>query len=346
MQVQATKRIYQILRDEIEQKVYPPGSKFPSEADLAWRFEVSKLTMNKIVALLVQDGLLIRGVRGAGTRVAERIKLTGNKLAFFIQLSPYSMRVLKGALAECNRSDYQLIVESPEIENWNERIQLAVDSGVQGIICMGYGIPVVPDDVNTVCVDLYNTMGSTRKNFLFVNSDNFHGGQLMMEEIFRRGHRKILIFSTERYVISSNAPVSPRISGFHAVMKENGVTDFAKRTYYGHPGSRDDAKYFLKHYLKRYPDTTLIAADSDGSAELLATIAREVNVDCPGKIALTGFGDVTSLPIASVDQNPEFQGTLAVRMLSSLMQSPQMETASDPVETTLARVESIPIILS
>lgn len=344
--MQTTKRIYQILRNEIEQKNYQPGTKFPSEADLAARFNVSKLTMNKIVALLVQDGLLCRGVRGAGTRVAERIKRTSNKLAFFIHLSSYSMRVLKGAIAECNRSDYQLIVESPEIENWNERIQLAVDSGVQGIICMGYGIPGVPDELNTVCVDYYNVPQVKRKNLVFVNSDNFHGGQCMMEEIFRRGHQNILIFSTERFVIGSNAPVSPRVSGFHAAMKEKGVTDFAERTYYGHFGSRDDAKYFLKRYLKAYPDTTLIAADSDVSAELLADVARDCNVDCPGKIALTGFGDITSLPIASVDQNPEFQGALAVRALRSLATSTGVEMASEPVETKLARVESIPIILS
>ena len=344
--MQTTKRIYQVLRDEIEQKIYQPGAKFPSEADLSGRFHVSKLTMNKIVALLVQDGLLIRGVRGAGTRVAERIRLTGNKLAFFLRLAPYSMRVLKGAISECNRSNYQMIVESPDIENWQERIQLAVDSGVQGVICMGYGIPNVPDELNTVCVDYYNIPANKRNNLLFVNSDNFHGGQLMMEEIFRRGHHHILIFSTERFVSGLNAPVSPRVSGFHAVMKEKGLTDYEDRTYYGHSGSRDDAAYFLKSYLKSYPETTLIAADSDGSAELLAAVARDCNVDCPGRIALTGFGDVTSMSIASVDQNPEFQGALAVRALSSLAKSPQVQIAYEPVETKLARAEALPILLS
>ena len=344
--MQTTKKIYQILRDEIEQKIYQPGAKFPSEADLAGRFQVSKLTMNKIVALLVQDGLLFRGVRGAGTRVAERIRLSVTRFAFFLHLSPYSMRVLKGAISECNRSNYQLIVESPDIDNLQERIQLAVDSGVQGIICMGYGIPNVPEELNTVCVDYYNIPPHKRNNLIFINSDNFHGGQLMMEEIFRRGHHNILIFSAERFVAGLNAPVSPRVSGFHAVMKEKGLTDYEERTYYGHPGSRDDAVYFLKHYLKAYPETTLIAADSDGSAELLAGVARDCKVDCPGKIALTGFGDVTSMSIASVDQNPEFQGALAVRALGALAKSSQAPIAYEPVETKLARAEVLPIILS
>ena len=163
--MQTTKKIYQILRDEIEQKIYQPGAKFPSEADLAGRFQVSKLTMNKIVALLVQDGLLFRGVRGAGTRVAERIRLSVTRFAFFLHLSPYSMRVLKGAISECNRSNYQLIVESPDIDNLQERIQLAVDSGVQGIICMGYGIPNVPEELNTVCVDYYKQPYSIQIGF-------------------------------------------------------------------------------------------------------------------------------------------------------------------------------------
>ena len=68
---------------------------------------------------------------------------------------------------------------------------------------------------------------------------------------------------------------------------------------------------FLQH-LKKYPASTLICTDSDNSADLLHRAGQELGVEIPGKIALTGFGDVTHLPIATVNQNPERQGELAV----------------------------------
>ena len=66
-----SERIYRELKRRLEQGVYPAGSRFPSEALLADEFNVNKMTMNKIVSVLAGENYLLRGVRGAGTRVAD-----------------------------------------------------------------------------------------------------------------------------------------------------------------------------------------------------------------------------------------------------------------------------------
>ena len=168
-----------------------------------------------------------------------------------------------------------------------------------------------------------------------------------MSEIIRRGHREILIFSSERFSFDRNAPKTPRVSGFHQIMQQNGINDFEERTFYSAPSSIADAKYFLDKYLKLFPETTLIAADSDGSAATLHSAALQLGIDCPGKIALTGFGNVSPLPIANVNQNPERQGELAARyLIDYTLTSEDHAPLSETVETSLTNIERIPILLN
>ena len=48
-----TERIYHELKRRLENGVYLSGSRFPSETSLADEFSVNKMTMNKVVSLLV-----------------------------------------------------------------------------------------------------------------------------------------------------------------------------------------------------------------------------------------------------------------------------------------------------
>ena len=76
-------RVAETLKGRIESRKYSPGDLVPSEKHLAEEFGVSNITIRKAMALLVEDGLVIRK-RGFGTRViskqGERIplKITGN----------------------------------------------------------------------------------------------------------------------------------------------------------------------------------------------------------------------------------------------------------------------------
>lgn len=342
-----SEEIFQILKQRLEEGFYPPGKNFPSGSDLADEFSVNKMTMNKIVSLLVQEQYLLRGTRGAGTRVKDLIRRSKGSIAFLSPLTPYAVRVLQGAYIEACRHNYTLIVESPHVEDLQPRLDLLCGSGVKGVVSVAYGVPVLPGEMILACVDCDpRTVPPGRKVF-FINSDNQQGGRRMMEEIFRRGHREILLYSTQLTLEQARKSASARIRSFHEVMKANGVSDCKKRTFSGRADSAADAREFLLQALNAYPQTTLIAADSDPGAAQIHRAALELGIPCPGKIALTGFGEVTTLPIASVNQNPERQGELAVR---TLIQSLDKWEEPSPrsmirVETSLTNVEQIPILL-
>ena len=85
----------------------------------------------------------------------------------------------------------------------------------------------------------------------------------------------------------------------------------------------------------------------DNNAELIHRAALEMGIECPGKIALTGFGNVSKLPIATVDQNPYHQGELAARTLISKELNDDITfSAIENVETSLVNSDSIPIKLA
>ncbi|MBE6375093.1 MAG: GntR family transcriptional regulator [Lentisphaerae bacterium] len=339
-----SEKIYRILKKRIADGIYAPGSRFPSEDTLLLEFSVSKVTINKIVSKLVNEELLVRGVRGAGTRVAQQIFRPAGHIAFIGKLNAFTMEILRGVQKECLHQHLFPVVFSPEADELTFCLSTMNKKNVLGIITVGYGIIKTPDGLPTVCLDYNLPHQLSDESISFISSDNFSGGKNMIREVLKRGHREIAIFSSERFVLSKDAPVAPRISGFYAALQEAGYSDFAERTFYGMPNSLPDAKNCLSSILDKYPNVSIICTDSDHSAELLHKAAKSMNISCPGKIALTGFGNVSNLEIASVNQHPDRQGQLAVRRIVTL-QNNNAETNEKDVETELTGIEFIPIFI-
>ncbi|MFW5692903.1 MAG: GntR family transcriptional regulator, partial [Thermoguttaceae bacterium] len=77
------RRVYEHLRERIDQGMYQAGQRVPSEAQLVRRFDVSRTTVIRALRDLESAGMLQRR-RGAGSFVAERPGATrGVGLAFF-----------------------------------------------------------------------------------------------------------------------------------------------------------------------------------------------------------------------------------------------------------------------
>ena len=340
----STENIYRTLKERLEKNQYPAGGKFPSEYILAEEFGVSKVTINKIVSRLVEQGYLDRGVRGAGTSVARHFFRPRGQIAFIGKQSAYAARLLCGVQKECLHQHIFPIFFSPEADELPFCLSTMSRKNVLGIITTGYGLIANSDDLPTVCLDYNLPHKVSDGNISFIDSDNFTGGKNMIREVLRRGHREIVIFSSERFAASPNAPVTPRVTGFHEALREAGYADHAERTFYGMPDSLPDAQANLSAILKKYPQVSIICSDSDHSAELLHHAAKKMNVSCPGDIALTGFGNVTHLEIASVDQHPERQGQLAVRRILAAGEN-AAPMSEETVETELTGVEFIPILI-
>ena len=77
-------RLRRAIRNVVEQRDIEPGHALPSERDLASALGVSRVTVRKAIAGLVEEGLLNQR-HGAGTFVAERIVKPMSRLTSFTE---------------------------------------------------------------------------------------------------------------------------------------------------------------------------------------------------------------------------------------------------------------------
>ena len=77
------RQIFESLRSQIWQGIYPPGKKLPTEAELMQHFEVSRTTVSRAMRDLEQSGLVSR-CRGSGTYVKERTESQRPKRLSFL----------------------------------------------------------------------------------------------------------------------------------------------------------------------------------------------------------------------------------------------------------------------
>ncbi|HEV2373540.1 MAG TPA: GntR family transcriptional regulator [Streptosporangiaceae bacterium] len=90
MPLESPRAQFRQLADEIRAAVgrgeYPPGSTLPSEPELARRYGVSRLTVNRAVGLLRTEGL-VRVERGKGTVVREIPMITRDAMSRYLRTS-------------------------------------------------------------------------------------------------------------------------------------------------------------------------------------------------------------------------------------------------------------------
>ncbi len=65
-------QVRSLLRQRIQEKVYPPGGRLPSESELAQELGVSRATVRTVLARFAKEGLILRK-QGDGTYINERL---------------------------------------------------------------------------------------------------------------------------------------------------------------------------------------------------------------------------------------------------------------------------------
>ena len=97
----------------------------------------------------------------------------------------------------------------------------------------------------------------------------------------------------------------------------------AKRCLFIHGGSVHEIKLAFSKITKLFPDVDFIATDSDDIACRIIKTARSENIECPGQIGVSGFGNLPEVAnyctIPTVDQHPWHIGVEAVRSLLDMV---------------------------
>jgi GntR family transcriptional regulator len=128
------------LRDELLEEItsshLQPGTKLPTEGQLAKRFNVSRATVRDAVGALIEAGYVTRR-RGSGSYVAERRRMPhglDSTLSYLAMIESAGVRagmhVLEAAFEECSKDDTPLQLGPGDTVLAVERVRTADDRPV------------------------------------------------------------------------------------------------------------------------------------------------------------------------------------------------------------------------
>jgi GntR family transcriptional regulator len=129
-------RLRDELLEEITSSQLQPGTKLPSEGQLAKRFNVSRATVRDAVRALVEAGYITRR-RGSGSYVTERRRMPhglDSTLSYLAMIESAGaragMRILHASFDECSKDDAPLQLDPGDMVLAVERVRTADDRPV------------------------------------------------------------------------------------------------------------------------------------------------------------------------------------------------------------------------
>ena len=258
-----TEEILEILRRELQDGKYKPGSKFPSEHQLTARFDTSRVTVNKITMQLASEGFLERRKQGAGTYVKEVMPFPAGHLAYIGVIShPYFARIINVIQKSAFLKNYAVSVFSPTTELIIPCLEKICHSRFRGLLVSNIGIIRQPLPIPVVYVDNGYELGpSVRAS---VSCTNYRGAADIAEAVIAHGHRQIVICTDYHTVVEERR--ADRVKGFTETLEKYGIGKMQKRVFHEPVSDTPAAKFLLKRILKLFPETTVIMTDSDSLA--------------------------------------------------------------------------------
>ena len=298
-------QLVQQFRENILSGEWEPGTRLPSEIELARQHNISRGTVRRAMMELV-NAQLIERVPGKGTYVVEP-KVTAQALIGVVL--PYNhdtlaLDMLKGVEQAVKLRGYFTIYsgtnDNPHIEA--QDVQAMRERGVAGLVIFP------PSDVTTdptilqmhnegfpfVLIDRYLIDVSTS----YVVADNETGGYLATRHLIDLGHTRIGFATPASQKTTS---VRDRFHGYRRALTEAGVAyDDDLHYQYGSLMQTDYDDAPLVSYLTHPRRPSAIFAMTDLLALRLLDVARRHHIDVPGDLSIIGFDDLPQASVAAV----------------------------------------------
>ena len=325
--------IVDYLLNKISNGSYKIGERIPSEYLLARKFDIDKGTANRAVSRLVTLGYLKR-TRGAGGTVLIRRNLFPVRqfayLGVFPSVHSFYARLLRGLMESAYAAGCSFtVIPFFGVKNYqvlSDRIACLQPDA----IFVGGEVPAVTlPEVPVFYMDTFTVHQAGEKVFC-LNPDNSMAGEILLKEIWKRGHRHVLHFSSptsvavqrERFIGARRcaAQLDVELKEIDAaVLPMNNLTAF---------------KQFLPRLMKKY---SVIVCENDIQAAELIGQCRRIGVDVPGDISVCSYISGPEFHhfyrITSIDYAPQGLGEYAVALALRVLDG----------ETGLPQNESLPV---
>lgn len=323
------------LRGQILAGKIKPGDKLSSENELSAAYGVSRQTVRKALEILQGEGY-IYAEHGRGTFCSELTRhrrQSKNIAVITTYLSDYIFpRVIQGIDQVLTDNGYSIILKNTRNSRNMEAkiIEELLQKDIDGLI-------IEPSKSQIMCrhMNLYAMLDSYQIPYVFIQGsyaqmkhkphilmDDCRGGFLVTEHLIAQGKRNIVgMFKAD------DTQGQQRHKGYVQALQAAGIPYDPDKVVWFYTEDRkshpyEKMKQLIEEREANYFDGVVCYNDQIALQVLRAM--EELEVDCPGDIAVTGYDDsylasTCRVPITTVSHPQERLGEMAAELLLRLI---------------------------
>lgn len=341
------------LVDQIEQGIYKPNDKIPTEDEFIQMTGLGRSTIRQAIQNLVVQEYLSRK-RRLGTFVVVPQSVSGrlNIIGILVHdiRSGYAPEFLRGVGDEATKNNFSIILCNTDdlYARAEFHANQLIDHGVKGVIFMP---TVTSDEKNCQLLEKFKrrsipvvTVDRKIPNVEVdsVTTDNYRGAYELTKLLILQGHTRIAITLSTR--ISSEVQ---RLEGYKKALTDHNIAIDPSLII------TNQERFIEKHYiqyakiiLSQRDKFSAIVAGSDRIAYILYAVANEMGLKIPEDISMVGYDDLlyhNSQPFAltTVHQPIYEMGQEAIKLLLARIDGKIFETKNIVLQSKLVIRNSV-----
>lgn len=335
--------ISRAIRHDIETRSFAPGERLPADAQLAVRFDTSRLTVIRALRELEAEGLVQRRA-GSGTFVKS---LTGAGAYVFGLLMPDLDEgevfdpICQGIVRAGESLHHRLLWGSAPTSTNNKEQQAEelcryfISRKVSGVFFAPVELTPGQDEVNrkiaadlersgipTVLIDRCVSKFPQRSRHDLVGIDNRRAGYRMTAHLLRSGCRKVAF----AFRPGSAPTVDARHAGYREALWTKGLP--AENTFvFQSDGSDSEA---LKRFVDSVKPDGIVCANDLTAAKVMHTVLK-LGIRIPEDLRMVGINDVKyaqflPVPLTTLRQPCQEIGAAAMGVMLDRLERPSAPT--------------------
>jgi len=333
-------KLKKLLLENIQNNVYPPNSRLPSEEELMRKYNITRGTIDRAIHELIREGVIYT-IQGKGRFVLPKkqvleqtnkpFQINNNRIVFIMVsiLDEFYGPILKGVMDVLQPEGYNLEIVNSEGKYMNETKLLSkyLKEPISGLIF----IPSFSENNYKHLFQLQNR-GVTiilidnrikGYNFNFVGSDNINGTKDAISYLIKLGHKQIVFLGRLDHNINNSSTIE-RLEGYKQALLENKIYLNPNLILRDEPQDKkyknfEERAYIkVKRFLSKNIKFTAIFTANDvlGAYQAL----KEKNIKVPNDVSIVTFDDSKickyfEVPLTAVKQDGYHIGYYSAKLL-------------------------------
>lgn len=263
--------------------------------------------------------------------------------AFFTD--PLVLLILQGIESEITVRGYNMLLSTPHLTTTgaDEHYQALLQSGyIEGLLAID-NVPLASVMKPAREQGIPGVAIGHHPHDFYVRSDDYTGGQQLMQHLTTLGHRRIGLIGVPE---EEHFSIGGRMAGLRAAAEDANL-DFASLPIaYGDFSVSSGAEQ-AAHLLEKFPDLTAMVCLNDRMAMGAIQSARSTGRDVPRDLTVVGYDNIPAAatfapPLTTVDQQGVALGRAGARMLFEVLEGQRPQPVHLPTELVVRESSAAP----